>query len=146
MKLELGCKLAYKVKADTPFVFNIEAQNSGSQQVQKEELRLTPDFPVERWTMPESGNRYFRVNVGSGNFLVEYTADVTLTSGLERPGRCQRDPAGQHAALGISPFISKPVLPVRQVGAVRQEHVRVSRCRVRPGQRDLQLDQRLCRI
>lgn len=85
MQLELGCKLAYTVKADTPFIFNIEAQETGSQQVESEALRLTPNGPVERWTMPESGNRYFRVNAAEGDLLVEYSVTVSLTSGLDDP-------------------------------------------------------------
>lgn len=85
MKLTLGCKLAYSVEAETPFVFNIEAQHGGSQQVDTERLTLTPELPVERWTMPESGNRYFRVNVPEGKLLVEYEAEVTLASALDDP-------------------------------------------------------------
>lgn len=85
MNLELGCKLAYAVEAETPFLFNIEAQRSPGQQVTTKSLRLTPDLPIDRWTMPESGNRYFRVNVPKGQLTVEYDAAVTLTSALDDP-------------------------------------------------------------
>ena len=85
MRLALGCKLAYEVKATTAFVFNIEAQETGSQSIVSESLRLTPNLAVDRWTMPESGNRYFRVNATEGPLLVEYEAEVTMTSALDDP-------------------------------------------------------------
>ena len=101
MRLELGCKLAYETTADTPFVFNIEAQETGSQSIVSESLRLTPDLPVERWTMPESGNRYFRVNAKPGPLLVEYAAEVTMMSGLDDPADVTEIPL---SAMPLSVF------------------------------------------
>jgi transglutaminase-like putative cysteine protease len=85
MDYELGCRLAYRAKGETPFVFNIEAQTSGLQIVREERLTLTPTLEVEHWTMPESGNRYFRVIAPPGPLTVEYTARVSLAPPLEDP-------------------------------------------------------------
>ena len=47
MQFELGCKLGYDVKADnTPFLFNIEAQNAETQRVETERLTLEPPLPT----------------------------------------------------------------------------------------------------
>jgi len=61
MKFSLGCSLVYRAKSLTPFVFNFEAARFEAQTVQEERLQLIPKTSIERWTMPESGNRYLRV-------------------------------------------------------------------------------------
>ncbi len=85
MKFKLGCKLGYRVEQETPFVFNIEAQSFETQSVETEHLALDPPLPVERWTMPESGNRYFRVLAPPGPLTVRYEATVDLAVTLEDP-------------------------------------------------------------
>ena len=83
MRFELGCQLGYDVGADnTPFLFNIEAQNAENQRVETERLVLQPPLPLTTWTMPESGNRYFRLVAPKGKLAVSYTATVDLTSEL----------------------------------------------------------------
>ena len=77
MRFELGCKLGYDVKADgTPFVFNIEAQRFETQEIVTEALTLDPPLPADAWTMPESGNRNFRVVAPKGKLTVGYEATV----------------------------------------------------------------------
>jgi transglutaminase-like putative cysteine protease len=95
MKFTFGCALAYRLPAPTPFVFNIEAAGCGGQHLREEELVLTPDVAVERWTMPESGNRYLRVTAGPGEFRLEYTGVTTLQPHLEDPGAVVQVPSGQ---------------------------------------------------
>ncbi len=92
MRFKLGCRLSYRVKADEPLVFNIEAQRFGNQFVEEEYLTITPFLPVERWTMPESGNRYFRVNASPGPLLVDYTATVSWAPILEDPSQIKEVP------------------------------------------------------
>ena len=85
MQFNLGCKLGYTIKSETPFVFNIEAQTVGPQKIEREQLTLTPNLVTDSWTMPESGNRYFRVIAPPGQLTVEYEATVDLNSQLEDP-------------------------------------------------------------
>lgn len=85
MQFNLGSRLGYSIQAETPFVFNIEVQTGARQTIETEALTFTPSLPVERWTMPESGNRYFRVIVPPGKLSVEYTATVTLDTVLQDP-------------------------------------------------------------
>ena len=67
MKFSLGCSLVYHVPAPMPFVFNVEVASFAGQTIQHDELFLDPDLPVERWTMPETGNRYLRVMAQPGD-------------------------------------------------------------------------------
>ena len=85
MDFSIGCSLSYRVKIRTPFVFNIEAVRHAGQRVRSETLTLSPDLEPERWTMPESGNRYLRAMVEPGPFKLEYKAEVTLDPVLEAP-------------------------------------------------------------
>lgn len=85
MKFDLGCSLSYRLRQPTAFVFNVELPELASQQVLSETLQLTPDLPVERWTMPETGNRYLRVQVREGRFALRYEAEVDLRPRLEVP-------------------------------------------------------------
>lgn len=81
MRYKVRCELGYEVTAEegSPFVFNIEAQRGARQAVMEERLTLSQDIAPERFTMPESGNRYFRVHAGKGNLTVRYEAVVDLS-------------------------------------------------------------------
>ena len=85
MDFKLGCKLGYRLSAKAPFLFNIEAQTFGQQTVLDETLTVTPDVPLDRWTMPESGNRYFRLVAPAGSLTIAYEARVRWTPLLEAP-------------------------------------------------------------
>ena len=85
MDFNLGCTLGYELTAAAPFLFNIEAQTFGAQAVLDETLVVAPDRPLDRWTMPESGNRYFRLLAPPGTFTISYTARVRWTPTLEDP-------------------------------------------------------------
>ena len=85
MDYKVGCSLSYRVKTPTPFVFNIEAASFDGQVVTSETLTTSPEVALERWTMPETGNRYLRVMVQPGPFTVDYTAEVAIAPALEAP-------------------------------------------------------------
>ena len=101
MQFKLGCKLGYQASGPTPFLFNIEAQTFGAQKVLEEQMTLTPDLPLDRWTMPESGNRYFRVVAPAGHLTVEYQATVDWSPVLEDPNAVSELMAG---SLPLSVF------------------------------------------
>ncbi len=86
MRYKLGCRLGYRQLSQTPFVFNIEVQSFGNQSVVQECLTTIPRLEVEPWLMPETGNRYLRLNAPAGMLDVEYTAVVNWTPELEEPG------------------------------------------------------------
>jgi transglutaminase-like putative cysteine protease len=101
MQFKLGCRLGYTASAQTPFLFNIAAQRLGSQIIESESVTLTPVLQPEHWVMPESDNRYFRVNAPPGRLLVEYEAQVNLTPILEDPSGVKEMPV---ARLPLSVF------------------------------------------
>ena len=104
MEFKLGCRLAYTVKADSAFIFNIEARQGRGQTVESERLTITPTLGPDRWTMAETGNRYFRVNAPAGRLLVEYEAHVSLTSILEEPTQVREIPISQ-MPLSVFPHL-----------------------------------------
>ncbi|MDX7952847.1 transglutaminase family protein [Lichenihabitans sp. Uapishka_5] len=85
MRFSLGCSLGYDVKVPTPFVFNVELAKLASQTIVSETLTLSPDCATERWTMPETGNRYIRITAPPGRFTLDYQAEVDLMPALEDP-------------------------------------------------------------
>ena len=84
--------LGYRVKQDTPFVFNIQAERFSGQAIISEDLQVDPPLPLEHWTMPESGNRYFRLIAPPGGFKVSYEATVRLTHPTEDPNEVHEVP------------------------------------------------------
>jgi Transglutaminase-like enzymes, putative cysteine proteases len=94
MKFSLGCTLAYQVKVRAPFVFNVEVAKFAAQKIINETLDITPAVSIERWTMPESGNRYLRLIAEPGELEVGYRADVELKPQLLDPAAIGEIDAG----------------------------------------------------
>ncbi|MFC7477676.1 transglutaminase family protein [Dankookia sp. GCM10030260] len=97
MRYRVGCELDYDVQAEggTPFVFNLEAQRRPNQTVLEEALTFSQDLVQDRFTMPESGNRYVRVCAGKGRLTVRYDAVVRLDPAVLAPGSVGEMPAGR---------------------------------------------------
>ena len=95
MDFSVKAVLGYRVKQATPFVFNLQAQRCVGQTIESEALRIEPDMQTENWTMPESGNRYFRLIASPGGFKVSYNASVRLDHPTEEPATVQEIPPGE---------------------------------------------------
>jgi transglutaminase-like putative cysteine protease len=87
--------LGYRVRHATPFIFNIQTQQFYGQSITTESLQIAPELPPESWTMPESGNRYFRLIAPSGVLKVSYQATVRLDHPVEDPTRVHEIPPGE---------------------------------------------------
>jgi transglutaminase-like putative cysteine protease len=87
--------LGYRVKQETPFVFNVQAQAFAGQAIMSESLRIEPELPTEDWTMPESANRYFRLIAPAGGYKITYKATVRLGHPTENPGEVFEVPPGE---------------------------------------------------
>jgi transglutaminase-like putative cysteine protease len=85
MQFSVQAILSYRVKQETPFVFNVQAQKFPGQTVVSEALQIAPDLAIESWTMPESANRYFRLIAPPGGFKIDYQAKVVLSHPTESP-------------------------------------------------------------
>ncbi len=104
MHYKVRCKLGYQPKAETVFVFNVEARQGGDQTILQESLTFDPLVTPERWTMPESGNRYFRVLAPAGQFVVEYEALIDLEPMLHDPGAV-RETSAADLPLSVFPHL-----------------------------------------
>jgi transglutaminase-like putative cysteine protease len=100
VEFQVTSKLSYRVQSPTPFVFNVEASTFPGQTVMTEALTIQPELPLERWTMPESGNRYVRLIAPPGGFTVHYQAKVALSHRLENPAQVHEVPPGE-LPLGV---------------------------------------------
>jgi len=92
VRFKLGCRLQYRATEPVPFIFNIQAQTMPGQTVEDETLSITPGLDLDEWTMPESGNRYFRVNLPTGALALEYAATVDLILPLDDPSEVRELP------------------------------------------------------
>nr|WP_041238488.1 transglutaminase family protein [Gloeothece citriformis] len=79
MKYRLKCELSYKISQYSTFLFNICPVNTDFQTVIEEHLTLDPPLNTEEYITPVLGNRYFRVNLDSGNLLLDYQATVEVS-------------------------------------------------------------------
>ena len=95
MDFSVKAALGYRVKQETPFVFNVQAAQFPGQTVVSEKLRVTPELPLEDWTMPESGNRYLRLIAPPGGLKVSYEATVRLAHATEDPDDVHEVPPGR---------------------------------------------------
>jgi len=95
MDFSINAVLGYRVKQATPFVFNLHAQQCAGQAITAETVRIEPEMPAESWTMPESGNRYFRLIAPPGGFKITYSAHVRLDHPTEVPNAVQEIPPGE---------------------------------------------------
>ncbi|MCI0753718.1 transglutaminase-like domain-containing protein [Teichococcus vastitatis] len=96
MRFEVACTLTYEVAAaNTPFLFNVEAQRTSHQRVLDEALVLSPRTRPETFLMPESGNRYFRITAGPGPLELRYRAVVELAPAIHDPAAVREVDGGR---------------------------------------------------
>ena len=97
MEFLVQARLGYRVKQETPFVFNVQAQVFPGQTIASESLRIEPELLTDDWTMPESANRYFRLIAPAGGFKITYKATVMLSHPTENPAEVFEVPPGDLA-------------------------------------------------
>ena len=114
MNYKLGCSLAYKVKVDTLFIFNLEVAQLQRHNILSETLTMVPDVPRRTYVTPDLRNRYLAVSVPQGTFSLEYNADVELDVFRADPATVHETPVSQ-LPLDILPFL----LPSRFVSSDR---------------------------
>jgi hypothetical protein len=83
MEFSVKATLGYRVKQETPFVFDVQAQAFPGRRSRRK-LCIEPELPTEDWTMPESANRCFRLIAPPGGFKIAYESN-RAAKGLE-PG------------------------------------------------------------
>ena len=85
MDFAIGCSLAYQVHGPAALVFNLEAASLPRQVLRSESLATHPPVEPERYTEPETGNRFARFVVGKSSFRLDYRAEVSLDPLMHDP-------------------------------------------------------------
>ncbi|MCJ2013961.1 transglutaminase-like domain-containing protein [Methylobacterium sp. J-076] len=114
MRYTLGCSLSYNILSDTTFIFNLEVARLRSVEILSETLTLAPDLKREVYIHPDAQNRYLGVNVPTGPFSLEYTAEVDLTVHRADPATINETPIAT-LPIDILPYL----LPSRFVSSDR---------------------------
>ena len=78
MKFRLGCELAYKVVAETVFIFNVQVALLHRHANLIDQLNFSPNLPRRFYTVPDLRNRYTQVVAPVGDLSLSYTAEVDL--------------------------------------------------------------------
>lgn len=76
MQFRLRCELQYEIATVTTLILNVEAQRSGRQRILNEVFTISPQVQGEQYEVPETGNRYRRMQLQPGSYSVWYTADL----------------------------------------------------------------------
>jgi len=72
--------LEYEVKAPTHFCFNVEAAHWPTQKIISERLAVSSGVAPHSFTDEGSGNRFFRFDASPGPLLVNYKAEVEVST------------------------------------------------------------------
>lgn len=75
---EIDCELHYEVRAETDFLFQIEASQTDQQTILSEAFIVSPALRIRHGAHPGSTNRFARVHAMPGPLAVRYRARVRL--------------------------------------------------------------------
>lgn len=78
MKFRLGCELAYKVLAESVFIFNVSVAILQRHKNLADQLNFNPNLPRRFYTVPDLRNRYVQVVAPVGDLFLSYSAEVDL--------------------------------------------------------------------
>lgn len=78
MKFSVGCELGYRSNGPCTIILNVQAARLPQQRILSETLDITPDVPIQSHVVPDSANRYVRLQAGAGEIAIRYAADVEL--------------------------------------------------------------------
>lgn len=79
MKFDVSSSLSYQVSGPTTFIFNIQALNTKSQLVLKEELIVDPNIAIEQYKAHDDSCRFIRLKIHEpSEFTISYKAQVEM--------------------------------------------------------------------
>lgn len=135
MKFLLGCELGYQIGSPSTLIFNIEAARIDRHTILRESLGITPaGLAIEPYLMPESGNRYMRLQVPAGPLTVRYDAEVEVASHRQDPATIAEVPPAE-LPLAVLPHLypsrycpadTLRAWAVREFGELEPGHGRVT--------------------
>ncbi|WP_017306800.1 transglutaminase-like domain-containing protein [Spirulina subsalsa] len=104
MKFNLGCQLNYNIASDSTLIFNVAVCNNRFQNILHEDLQITSQVKVDKYTSSELENRYIRVNSSPGKLQLSYQATVELKHFEESPHNIPEVPPAQ-LPLNVLPYL-----------------------------------------
>ena len=84
MQFRIRCELQYEIASSTTMILNVEAQRGGRQRILGEAFTISPQVPTQEHEVPDTGNRYRRMQLEPGSYSVWYTAEVQTQPAMER--------------------------------------------------------------
>jgi hypothetical protein len=122
MKLSIEAELIYNFANATQVIAKLEASRTSDQVILSELLEIQPPAQVISDTGPH-GDRWIRASL-SGNVAIRYSAVVgeqpQTTASINRSAACVVRLARRRSTVSAS----QPLLPVRQIHALRATRVR----------------------
>jgi transglutaminase-like putative cysteine protease len=96
VRLKFFIELRYEVlNQPCDFIFNVEAAQTQCQSLVSENLQISQQIPVSRFTDPVSGNRYVRMRADPGNLSVRYDAIVDIAHHIDAPDSVMEVPIAE---------------------------------------------------
>jgi transglutaminase-like putative cysteine protease len=92
MKFDLGSELIYTAARDTTLILNIEAQTFPGQRALSENFTVTPAVRDEAYEVAETANRYRRMILTPGRYVIRYQAQIETEPVVRRPERVEEMP------------------------------------------------------
>jgi transglutaminase-like putative cysteine protease len=86
IRIDVGCEMTYEVRQSTVFLFQIASASTPHQQIQSENLVVSPQLAVEAFAAGTEGNRLHRVIVEPCQFKVSYRAKMAMSPETSSPG------------------------------------------------------------
>ncbi len=85
MRFELGSELIYVANKETTLIVNVEAQHLNGQRILWETFKVTPSASGEAYEAAETSNRYRRLRLTPGRYVIRYDAEIETSPVLSRP-------------------------------------------------------------
>lgn len=95
MRFSVGCEIQYDVAEATTLILNVEAQRSDRQSVLDEQFSISSGVPSECYVAPDTGNRYRRLNLGTGQHVIRYRAEVETLPFIADPAEIMEVPIAE---------------------------------------------------
>jgi transglutaminase-like putative cysteine protease len=77
-KIQVGCRIQYKVKSITTFLLNVSVAQNKHQHTTFESIEVLPFHRLDECAVGPLGNRLLRMTANPGDLTMQYTANVEL--------------------------------------------------------------------
>jgi transglutaminase-like putative cysteine protease len=95
MRFSVGSELTYSAVRDTTLILGIEAQRIAGQRIVREQFTVTPNMPSEAQEIAETRNRYRRLLLKPGRYVIRYEAEVETLPVIQMPENVSEVPVGE---------------------------------------------------